>query len=136
MTTFFRSLAFVVLILFPSELFLLSGAKAQSRGDGDVSTYTPVSYCELIRHAVQYDGRRVAVRASYRYGFEWQEMFCMKCRDHGKTWLEFESDTSSSVRRALRKARPGRARSTPHSTEYFGQNRVRSVKVVTSSSSI
>jgi hypothetical protein len=76
----------------------------QQHGDTDTASYTPVSYCELIRHPAEYDGKRVAVRATYRYGFEWQELFGLKCRDTGKTWLEFETETAATVRRALSKA--------------------------------
>jgi hypothetical protein len=79
-------------------------ASAQKHGETDMAGYMPVSYCELIRHPKEYDGKNIAVRATYRYGFEWQEMFCMRCRDDGKTWLEFGTDTPAGVRRALGKA--------------------------------
>lgn len=78
-------------------------AEAQHNGT-NMTGYTPVSYCELVHHAKEYDGKSVAVAAAYRYGFEWQEMFCMKCRNSGKTWLEFETETASAVRRTLHKA--------------------------------
>jgi hypothetical protein len=79
-------------------------AKAQHHSEVEMEGYQPVSYCELMRHPKEYDGKSVAVRTTYRYGFEWQEMFCVKCRDQGKTWLEFAAETSSAVRRALGKA--------------------------------
>jgi hypothetical protein len=66
--------------------------------------YLPVSYCELVQKPMDYDGKKVAVRASYRYGFEWQEMFCMRCRAARKTWLEFEAGAAAGVRHALAKA--------------------------------
>jgi hypothetical protein len=105
MKTNFRSALTVSLL---ASLWIAFGggatAKAQQHGEADMAGYTPVSYCELVRHPKEYDGKNVAVRASYRYGFEWQEMFCIKCRDQGKTWLEFEAETASAVRRALGKA--------------------------------
>lgn len=66
--------------------------------------FTPVSYCDLVRHPKEHDGKQVAVWATYRYGFEWQEMYCVKCRDEGKTWLEFEEETAPAVRHALGRA--------------------------------
>ena len=73
-------------------------ANAQQIG-GPVATDAPVSYCELIRHAKQYDGKDVSVRAAYRYGSESQEMFATKCRDQGKTWLEFKAGTLGNAAR-------------------------------------
>jgi hypothetical protein len=67
-------------------------ANAQQIGR-PVTAGAPVSYCELIRHAKQYDGKNVSVRAAYRYGSESQEMFDMKCRDQGKTRLEIQTGT-------------------------------------------
>jgi hypothetical protein len=79
-------------------------AKAQGTSQANTAGYSPVSYCELIRHPKDYDGKKVAVRATYRYGFEWQELFGVKCRDQGRTWLEFGADSASATRRALAKA--------------------------------
>jgi hypothetical protein len=105
MKTNFQSVLTVSLL---ASLWIAFGggatAKAQQRGEANMAGYIPVSYCELVRHPKEYDGKNVAVRATYRYGFEWQEMFCMKCRDQGKTWLEFGTETASAVRRALGKA--------------------------------
>ncbi len=105
MKTHFRS-ALTAVLLGCLWIVLWGGATAgaQQHGEADMAGYTPVSYCELVRHPKEYDGKNVAVLATYRYGFEWQEMFCMKCRDQGKTWLEFETESASAIRRALGKA--------------------------------
>jgi hypothetical protein len=63
-------------------------------------TYVSVSYCDLVRRPYEYDGKGVAVWATYRYGFEWQELFCVKCRGDRKTWLEFV-EMPPDVHRAL-----------------------------------
>lgn len=63
-----------------------------------------VDYCELLRSPAEFDGKRVTVKATYRYGFEWQELFCFPCRDIGKTWLEIDDDLiSAKSRRVLKK---------------------------------
>lgn len=63
-----------------------------------------IDYCELLRSPTDFDGKKVTVKATYRYGFEWQELFCLPCRDIGKTWLEIEDDLiSSRSRKTLKK---------------------------------
>jgi hypothetical protein len=57
-----------------------------------IEEYEPVWYCEMVTHPEKYNGMKIAVHASGRFGFEWREMFCMKCRDQGLTWLSFEED--------------------------------------------
>lgn len=60
-----------------------------------------VSYCDLIRSPTNYEGKDVTVRASYRYGYEWQELFCLNCLDLGKMWLEFSDDLTKDSKRRL-----------------------------------
>lgn len=63
-----------------------------------------VEYCALIKNPEKYDGKEVTIRATYRYGFEWQEMFCLDCRDTGKTWLEIDDDNiTKKSKKMLRK---------------------------------
>jgi len=94
-----------VLAAFVPPIFSAGSlANCQAQSDKRLSGYTQVAYCDLIRNPDQYDGKDVAVSASYRYGFEWQEIFCMKCRDQAKTWLEFDRENIPALRRTLRKA--------------------------------
>src|SRR5215475_6553753 len=79
-------------------------ANTQSESNRELEGYTQVSYCDLIRDLKKYENKRVAVSASYRYGFEWQELFCMGCRGQVKTWLEVTEKNANAFRRALRKA--------------------------------
>lgn len=62
-----------------------------------------VAYCDLVNNPEKYDGKEVTVRAIYRYGFEWQEIFCLECRKVGKTWLEFDDDAAAQYKAALKK---------------------------------
>ncbi len=75
---------------------------SQKQSDDKLASYAQVSYCDLLQHPKEYDGKQVAMRASYRYFFEVSEMFCLKCRDKGKTWLEYSFDNAKTVNRALR----------------------------------
>ena len=53
-----------------------------------VDPQAPVTFCDLLRNPEKYNGKQVTVRATYRYGFEWSELYCLDCLDKGKTWLE------------------------------------------------
>jgi len=73
--------------------------------------YVTVEYCELIKNPSLYDGKRVRVEATYRYGYEWSEIYCTDCFDLMKrTWVEFdnldESCTSKKFLKKLRKDSP------------------------------
>lgn len=95
---------FSLAICLPSAYPVRAVVNSENQNGSKMTGYPQVSYCDLISHPQEYDGKQVAVRASYRYGFEFQEMFCLKCRGQGKTWLEFGFEAAPNVRRALRKA--------------------------------
>jgi hypothetical protein len=94
--------------LFWLSLLLAWRGQYAIAGDRDLinlAGYIPVQYCELVQHWNEYDGKNVAIRASYRYGFEWREIFGMKCLEQ-ITWAEFEPESDSaekSIDRAMRK---------------------------------
>src|SRR5258706_4902408 len=64
--------------------------------------YLHVAYCDLVRNPAGYDGKKVSVQATYRYGFEWQEIYCVECRASAKTWLEFPGDPPTQIKKALK----------------------------------
>ncbi len=57
--------------------------------------------CDLINRPEAFDGKRVTVRASYRYGFEWQEIYCLECRHLAKVWLAIPPELPKPVQRSL-----------------------------------
>lgn len=66
-----------------------------------------VTFCDLVRNPDKYNGQEVRVRATYRYGFEWQELYCLDCKDKGKAWLEVPFDLDDAAIRPLRRAPKG-----------------------------
>jgi hypothetical protein len=66
-----------------------------------------VTFCDLLRNPDKYNGQEVSVRATYRYGFEWQELFCLDCKDKGKAWLEVPFELDNAAVRPLRRAPKG-----------------------------
>src|SRR5215813_13785653 len=61
-----------------------------------VATYaqTPAKFCDLLRNPEKYRDQRVKVRATFRYGFEWQQLYCLDCLDKGRAWLWLPTVTS------------------------------------------
>jgi hypothetical protein len=64
--------------------------------------YVNTSYCDLVQNPERYSGQRVSFTATYRYGYEWQEIYCLTCRDTGKTWLEFPQDPPKEMKKAVK----------------------------------
>lgn len=54
---------------------------------GSLDPQAQVSFCDLVRNPEKYNGQEIRVRATYRYGFEWSELYCLDCLDKGKAWL-------------------------------------------------
>jgi len=63
---------------------------------------TRVNFCDLIRNPEAYDGKTITVRATYRYGFEWSELYCLECLDKGKAWLELPSTLDDASTKQLK----------------------------------
>jgi len=61
------------------------------------------AYCDIVNDPIKFDGKPIIVWATYRYGFEVQELFCLECRDQGKAWLEFSDALDKKSRNALKK---------------------------------
>jgi hypothetical protein len=72
-----------------------------------VQSQASVSFCDLVRSPEKYDGKVVSIRATYRYGFEWQQLYCIDCLDRGKAWLEIPPDLDNTSDKALRRAPKG-----------------------------
>lgn len=66
-----------------------------------------VAYCDLLRNPTSYDGKVVRVRATYRYGFEWSEIYCTGCSVKGSTWLDFDESYESRTKRGVKKKLEG-----------------------------
>lgn len=69
-----------------------------------VQPQSSLTFCDLLRNPEKFNGQQVTIRATWRYGFEWSELYCLDCLDRGKAWLErsFSSLDDSSMRRLKR----------------------------------
>lgn len=80
------------------SLMLLSGA---------VQAQTAVKFCDLLRNPEKYRDQKVRVRATFRYGFEWQQLYCLDCLDKGRAWLELPDDMDDESDRVSKKMPKG-----------------------------
>jgi hypothetical protein len=80
----------------------------------DGISYTPIPYCELMEHPMEYDGNRIVVRAGYMMGFEMQVMLSFKCR--GLTFLAFMPETLKAERVLHKAGRQGTYNATFYGT--------------------
>jgi hypothetical protein len=64
-----------------------------------------VAYCDLVRRPELYDQKVIRVKAIYRYGYEWSELYCGDCLKGHQTWVgfdeSFETRTDADVARKL-----------------------------------
>jgi hypothetical protein len=63
-----------------------------------------VSYCELVKTPLSFSGKRIRVRAIYKYGFEIQRLdqpAC--CPNAAKIWVEIESRPEGDSLKLFRK---------------------------------
>jgi hypothetical protein len=69
------------------------------------STYSQetVSFCDLLRNPERYDGKEVIVRATWRYGFEWSQFYCIDCSPKQTTWLEISPGLDEESSRVLQR---------------------------------
>lgn len=81
-------------------LCTVSSAAAQAGGAAQ-----EVSYCDLVKEPQHFAGKRVRVRAIYKYGFEIQRLDSPDCcLVHGaKIWVEMESGLEGDSSKLYRK---------------------------------
>jgi hypothetical protein len=67
---------------------------------------TSVTFCDLLRNPEKYNGKVVTVRATWRYGYEWSQFYCLDCLDKGKAWLDTSNEMDDASIRTLKRT-PG-----------------------------
>jgi hypothetical protein len=66
------------------------------------SSPQPVSFCELESVSID-PTQEIRVRAIYRAGFEWSELYSLKCASSPRVWVDFSDDWEAQTRRAVRR---------------------------------
>jgi hypothetical protein len=85
----------IILILW-ILLLTLGGGSANTEEVAVASDIPTVDYCDLIRQAKDYDQKQIRIKAVYRVGYEWSEIYCPDCfNQKERTWVEFDDDLES-----------------------------------------
>src|SRR5512132_1827273 len=86
-------------------LLIAGNAMCQRKSTDEVPT---VPFCDLTAHPERYYKKTVRLRAIYRVGFEWQEIYSLRCIDAPSVWLEFADDIDeTSSHKQLKKLDKG-----------------------------
>jgi hypothetical protein len=72
-----------------------------------IHSQSPLTLCDLIRNPEKYNGKEVTIRATYRYGFEWSELYCLNCLGQGKAWLAMPTALQETSARSLKRMPKG-----------------------------
>jgi hypothetical protein len=68
-----------------------------------------VSFCDVASHPESYVNKHVRFRVIYRVGFEWQEIYSLRCVNAPSTWVEFSDNFEEvSSRNAMKHMEAGK----------------------------
>lgn len=71
-------------------VILLLSLLAQSKSS---ESQGPITLCDVIKAGDGFDGRKIEVKANYRYGLELDELFCGECREaHRRISVAFSEE--------------------------------------------
>src|SRR5690349_15540058 len=91
--------AIVCLLMLGSAI--LSRPSNADRSDQEIAT---VALCDLLSNPKLYEQKEVRVKAIYRVGYEWQELYCMDCwGTENRVWLDFGDDFESCTKKDVRR---------------------------------
>jgi hypothetical protein len=95
----------ILLILVLSGVASLSSAAQNAQPSKDASADRPetVAFCDLVNLRIGYPWKKVLVRAVYRVGFEWSELYSLRCPGAPMVWIDFSDDWKSQTQRSMRK---------------------------------
>jgi hypothetical protein len=54
-----------------------------------------ITLCAALDDERALNGKTVTVRATYRYAYEAQELYCLNCATLGRTWIEWRDDDAT-----------------------------------------
>lgn len=86
-------------LLLPTIICLLLPTSAYCIEQSSPVAAVTVVFCNLVKQPESYDNLTIRVRAVYRYGFEWSELFCLTCPDAGLVWVELGDNIASNTKK-------------------------------------
>ena len=61
-----------------------------------------IAVCDLLRNSDKFNGKVVTVRGTWRYGYEWSQLYCLDCLDKGRVWLESSDEMDDASAKLLK----------------------------------
>ena len=81
------------------------------------STPQKSSICDVLDHADNFQNKSVRISATYRFGFENSELYCLSCLRNEHVWVEFDSSEAGDLAaKAVRKTTHGHQTATLNGT--------------------
>ena len=92
-----RLLAASLLITALTSSFV-QGQNSSSQQKSSTAMEIPtITFCEMIQRPEAYDNKTVRVKAIYRFGFEWSELYSIDCWSReNRTWVDFDESFESN----------------------------------------
>jgi hypothetical protein len=75
----------------------------QKVGTTHVDKIFDVSLCDLLTNPQEFADKLVRVKATYRYGFEWSDLYCSDCESPGDVWVDFTEGFEGESKKKYRK---------------------------------
>jgi hypothetical protein len=92
-------------------------ARCQNKTD-EIPT---VNICFLIKNAADYQNKTIRVKATYRYGLEWSELFCSDCWDpYHRIYIDFNDEAFDKKSKSIFKRKINKISGTINVT-FVGQ---------------
>lgn len=90
---------------FPALLFIFIFSLcvfAQQSKSNSNEQIVEVNFCDLLKNPDAYKDKTVRVKATYRYGFEWSELYCSDCQSQGNVWVDFDDAFQENSKKKYR----------------------------------
>jgi len=66
-----------------------------------------IAFCDLLRDPQVFNGKEITLRATYKYGYEWSQLYCLDCLDKGRAWFRIADDVDAKAIESLKRAPKG-----------------------------
>jgi hypothetical protein len=92
-------------IVFIIVLFLTASAlNVSAQKNGQLNTkIVDANLCDLLDNPTKFQNSMIRVKATYRFGFEWSELYCSDCNGKGIVWVNFEEEYENSKKKYRKK---------------------------------
>lgn len=109
----------IIKIIFAMILFhilFISSAIGGGHNITNEDDYIPVSLCDLSSNSDIYNAKKVVVRTSYKWNWEWTKLYGSKCSENHIIWPVFIGDPKKNIKKIFK----GKQKSGIHTATLYG----------------